>query len=93
MTTTCNNLEIVKKLANIRMEIAQLLGYNRLMPNITSRSEWQKTVSLYINCWTNCWKLTLLPPQQEYAEVQALARQAEGDDFVSDALGLGLLFP
>ena len=24
----CNNLEIVKKIANVRMEIAQLLGYD-----------------------------------------------------------------
>ncbi len=36
-----NNLEIVKKLANVRMEIAQLLGYDNFA-NTTSRSAWHK---------------------------------------------------
>lgn len=77
----CNNLEIVKRIANIHLEIAQLLGYDNFTEyNLVERMA-QNSESVYkllnqlLEAYTpTAWK--------EYTEVQALARQEQGDDFI-----------
>ena len=46
----CNDLEIVQKIANVRMEIAQLLGYDNFAEYNLGKNEWHKTATLYTNC-------------------------------------------
>ncbi len=75
-----NNLEIVKKLANTRMAIAQLLGYDNFAQyNLVERMA-QNSDAVYslLNQLLDAYTPTA---RQEYAEVQALAQQTEGKDF------------
>lgn len=76
-----NNLEIVKKLANTRMEIAQVLGYTNYAEYALQERMAQNSDAVYklLNQLLDAYTPTA---RQEYAEVQALARQTEGEDFV-----------
>ncbi len=77
----CNNLEIVKKIANIHLEIAQLLGYDNFAEyNLVERMA-QNSESVYklLNQLLEAYTPTA---RKEYTEVQALARQEQGDDFI-----------
>ena len=76
-----NNLEIVKKLANVRMEIAQLLGYANFAEYHLQERMAQNSESVY-KLLDQLLEAYTPTAKQEYAEVQALARQAEGEDFV-----------
>ena len=76
-----NNLEIVKKLANLRMEIAQLLGYDNFAEYNLQERMAQNSESVY-KLLDQLLEAYTPTAKQEYAEVQALARQAEGEDFV-----------
>ena len=76
-----NNLEIVKKLANVRMEIAQLLGYDNFAEYNLQKRMAQNSESVY-KLLDQLLEAYTPTAKQEYAEVQALARQAEGEDFV-----------
>ena len=76
-----NNLEIVKKLANVRMEIAQLLGYDNFAEYNLQERMAQNSESVY-KLLDQLLEAYTPTAKQEYAEVQALARQAEGEDFV-----------
>lgn len=76
-----NNLEIVKQIANTHMEIAQLLGYNdfaeyNLMERMAQNSD---AVHKLLNQLLEAYTPTA---QKEYTEVQDLARQEQGDNFV-----------
>lgn len=76
-----NNLDIVKKIANIRMEIARLLGYDNFAEyNLTERMA-QNSDAVYklLNQLLEAYTPTA---QKEYAEVQALARSEQGAEFV-----------
>lgn len=75
-----NNLEIVKKLANVRMEIARLLGFDNFAEyNLQERmAQNSDTVYKLLNQLLDAYTPTA---QQEHAEVQALARQEQGKDF------------
>ena len=76
-----NNLEIVKEIVNTRMEIAQLLGYDnfaayKLEDRMAKNSEAvYKLLEQLLEAYTPA-------AQKEYAEVQTLARETEGSDFV-----------
>nr|WP_302829484.1 M3 family metallopeptidase [uncultured Bacteroides sp.] len=77
----CNNLEIVKRIANIHLEIAQLLGYDNFAEyNLVERMA-QNSESVYklLNQLLEAYTPTA---RKEYTEVQALARQEQGDDFI-----------
>lgn len=86
-----NNLEIVKKLANVRMEIAQLLGYDNFAEYNLQERMAQNSESVY-KLLDQLLEAYTPTAKQEYAEVQALARQAERR-LRPDAVGLGVLFP
>ena len=76
----CNNLEIVKKIANVRMEIAQLLGYDNFAEYNLKERMAQNSDAVYklLNQLLEAYTPTA---QKEYAEVQALARNEEGEGF------------
>ena len=76
-----NNLDIVKQLANTRLAIAQLLGYKDYASYKLERRMAQNSENVYrlLNQLLEAYKPTAL---QEYAEVQNLAKEEQGDDFV-----------
>lgn len=76
----CNNINIVKQLVNTRLAIAQLLGYKDYASYKLERRMAQNSENVYrlLNQLLEAYKPTAL---QEYAEVQALAREEQGDDF------------
>ena len=66
-----NNIEIVKKIANTRMKIAQLLGYKNYAEYMLVKRMAENSESVYTPT-----------AHQEYQEVLELAREEQGDDFV-----------
>lgn len=76
-----NNLDIVKRIVNVHMEIAQLLGYDNFAEYNLQERMAQNSDAVYqlLNQLLNAYMPTA---RQEYAEVQALARQEQGEDFV-----------
>lgn len=76
----CNNLDIVKQLVNTRLALAQLLGYNDYATYKLERRMAQNSANVYhlLDQLLEAYKPTA---QKEYAEVQALAREEQGDDF------------
>lgn len=76
-----NNLDIVKRIVNVHMEIAQLLGYDNFAEYNLQERMAQNSDAVYrlLNQLLDAYMPTA---RQEYAEVQALARQEQGDDFV-----------
>ena len=58
-----NNLEIVKKLANVRMEIAQLLGYDNFAEYNLQERMAQNSESVY-KLLDQLLELTRLPPNK-----------------------------
>ena len=76
-----NNLEIVKKLVNTRLAIAQLLGYNSFAEyNLQERmAENSGNVYKLLDQLLEAYTPTA---QKEYLEVQELAREEQGDDFI-----------
>lgn len=76
-----NNLDIVKRIVNVHMEIAQLLGYDNFAEYNLQERMAQNSDAVYqlLNQLLDAYMPTA---RQEYAEVQALARQQQGEDFV-----------
>lgn len=76
-----NNIEIVKKIANTRMKIAQLLGYKDYAEYTLVKRMAENSESVYklLNQLLEAYTPTA---QQEYKEVQELARKEQGEDFV-----------
>ena len=76
-----NNIDIVRKIANTRMKIAQLLGYNNYADYTLKKRMAENSNAVYklLNQLLEAYTPTA---QQEYQEVQDLARQEQGDDFV-----------
>ena len=74
------NLEIVKKLANTRLSLAQLMGYSNFAEyNLKERmAENSDAVYKLLNQLLDAYAPTA---RQEYAEVEALARRMQDDDF------------
>lgn len=76
-----NNLDIVKQIVNTHMAMAQLLGYTNFAEYNLQERMAQNSEAVYrlLNQLLDAYTPTAL---QEYAEVQVLARQQQGDDFV-----------
>lgn len=76
-----NNLEIVKQIVNVRMEIAQLLGYDNCAEYKLKERMAQNSDAVYklLNELLDAYTPTA---QKEYAEVQKLAQETEGNDFI-----------
>ena len=75
-----NNIEMVKQLVNLRLKVAQLLGYNTYADYVLERRMAQDKQHVYQleNDLLAAYKQTAL---QELEEMQSLARELEGDDF------------
>lgn len=76
-----NNIEIVKKLVNIRMTIAQMLGYKNYAEYTLKQRMAENSDAVYklLNQLLEAYTPTA---QLEYLEVEKLAREQQGDDFV-----------
>jgi peptidyl-dipeptidase Dcp len=75
-----NNMEVVKQLVNLRMQVAQLLGYKTYADYALERRMAQDQAHVYqlLNDLLAAYSPTA---HQEVAEMVALARELEGDDF------------
>ena len=75
-----NNLEIVKKLVNLRLERAQLLGFETAADYVLSKRMAANSNNVYqlLNQLLEAYTPAAL---KEVAEVQALAKEQEGEDF------------
>lgn len=75
-----NNLEIVKKLVNLRLERAQLLGFDTVADYVLTRRMAANSENVYqlLNQLLEAYTPTA---QKEVAEVQKLAEELEGEDF------------
>lgn len=75
-----NNLEIVKKLVNLRLERAQLLGFRTAADYVLTRRMAENSDRVYqlLNQLLEAYTPTA---HQEVAEVQVLAKELEGNDF------------
>ena len=75
-----NNLEIVKKLVNLRMECAQLLGFKTAADFVLTRRMAEKSENVYklLNQLLEAYAPTA---HQEVKELQVLAKELEGEDF------------
>lgn len=75
-----NNLEIVKKIANTRMAIAQLLGYDTYAAYSLKNRMAENSDAVYklLNQLLDAYTPTA---QKEYREAQELAREVKGSDF------------
>ncbi|WP_321332829.1 M3 family metallopeptidase [uncultured Bacteroides sp.] len=72
-----NNLEIIKQIVNIHMEIAQLLGYKNFAEYTLQKRMAKNSDAVYklLNQLLEAYTPTA---KKEYSEVQTLARQIEG---------------
>ena len=75
-----NNREVVKQLVNLRMKVAQLLGYPTYADYALEKRMAQDQAHVYklLNDLLEAYTPTA---KQEVAEMEAIARELEGDDF------------
>ena len=75
-----NNLEIVQKLVNLRLERAQLLGFDTVADYVLSRRMAENSTNVYklLNELLEAYTPTA---HQEVEEVKNLAKELEGKDF------------
>ena len=76
-----NNIDIVRKIANTRMKIAQLLGYDNYA-DYTLKKRMAETSNAVYKLLNQLLEAYTPTAQQEYQEIQDLARQEQDDDFV-----------
>lgn len=76
-----NNLEIVKKIADTRMRIAQLLGYDNFAQYTLEKRMAENSEAVY-NLLDQLLDAYTPTARNEYQEVQELARMEQGTDFV-----------
>ena len=83
-----NNLEICKKLVNLRRELAQLLGFETYADYVLRHRMASKTENVYklLNDLIDAYKPTAI---EETEEVKALAKKLEGDDFEMEPWDFG----
>ncbi len=76
-----NNLEICKRLVNLRRELAQLLGFDTYADYVLKHRMASNTENVYklLNDLIDAYKPTAV---KEVAEITALAKRLEGDEFV-----------
>lgn len=75
-----NNTDIVKQLVNLRLERAQLLGYDTAADYVLTRRMAEKSHNVY-RLLNQLLEAYAPKARQEVAEVQALAKETEGDEF------------
>ena len=75
-----NNMKIVKKLVNLRLERAQLLGFQTAADYVLTRRMAEKSENVY-NLLNQLLEAYAPTAHKEVEEVQALAKELEGDDF------------
>ena len=75
-----NNLEIVQKLVNLRLERAQLLGYDTAADYVLTRRMAENSANVYklLNELLEAYTPTA---HKEVEEVKSMAKELEGDDF------------
>ena len=75
-----NNMEIVKKIINLRLERAKLLGYQTVADYVLARRMAENSNNVYhlLNQLLEAYTPTA---KQEMAEVDALAKELEGNQF------------
>ena len=75
-----NNLDIVKKLVNLRLELAQLLGFETAADYVLTKrmAANSNNVYLLLNQLLEAYTPTA---QKEVAEVETLAKDLDGEDF------------
>ena len=75
-----NNLEIVQKLVNLRLERAQLLGYDTAADYVLTRRMAENSANVYklLNELLEAYTPTA---HKEVEEVKSLAKELEGEDF------------
>ena len=78
-----NNLEICKRLINLRRELAQLLGFDTYADYVLKHRMASNIDNVYklLNDLIDAYKPTA---EKEVAEITALAKRLEGDDFVME---------
>lgn len=75
-----NNLEIVQKLVNLRLERAQLLGFDTVADYVLSRRMAENSTNVY-NLLNKLLEAYTPTAHQEVEEVKNLAKELEGEDF------------
>lgn len=75
-----DNREIVRKIVNLRMELAQLLGYHTYADYVLKRRMAGDTEHVY-KLLDDLLEAYLPKAKEEVGEVEALAREMEGADF------------
>lgn len=75
-----NNLKIVEQLVNLRMELAQLLGFKNYAEYVLKKRMAENSENVYklLNDLLEAYTPTA---RQEVEEIRALARELEGEDF------------
>lgn len=78
-----NNIEICKRIINLRREIAQLLGYKSYADHVLKRRMASNTRNVYclLDQLIDAYRPTAL---KEVAGIEKLARKTEGRDFVME---------
>ncbi len=76
-----NNIDIVKKLVNTRMSIAQLLGYENFAQYTLKKRMAEDSDAVY-NLLNQLLEAYTPTAKKEYQEVQELARQEQGAEFI-----------
>nr|WP_303119152.1 M3 family metallopeptidase [uncultured Prevotella sp.] len=78
-----NNLEICKRLINLRRELAQLLGFDTYADYVLKHRMASNIDNVYklLNDLIDAYKPTA---EKEVAKITALAKRIEGDDFVME---------
>lgn len=75
-----NNLEIVKELVNLRLKKAQLLGFNTVADYVLTKRMAENSANVYrlLEQLIEAYKPTAI---KEVEEIEALAKEMEGNDF------------
>ena len=76
----CSNLDIVKQIANDHLELARLLGYRNYAEYVLEHRMAQDTAHVY-QLLDQLLEAYTPAARKEVAEVEALARETEGEDF------------
>ena len=76
-----NNIDIVKRIVNLRRERAQLLGYNTYADFVLKKRMAENSDNVY-NLLNELLKAYMSTAQKEVHETEELARRTEGEDFV-----------
>ena len=76
----CNNFDTVKRIVNIHLELAKLMGYDNFADYNLQERMAQNSTNVY-NLLNQLLEAYTPTAKDEYAEVQALAREEQGGNF------------